>query len=398
MLPFRYSPALRASIGEYACYHGVAKATRRFSRQLGWQVSESTVRSIKNDYVQEVRSKRKAQDEGDITVLPYKKRGRPVLLGEALDCRVQAYLKKTRQVGGAISSRTVIAAARGIIMVYDKTILEEFGGHVRLTRSWAHALLKRMNFVKRAATTSGKKYTADDFARVKKDFLDDVVSTVSMEEIPPSLILNWDQTGIKLVPSSSWTMDQRGTKHVELAGVNDKRQITAVFCGTIVGDFFLPIQLIYQGKTSRCHPNFQFPSSWDITHSPRHWSTEETMLQYIDYIIIPYVDGVRDLIGDHTKPAVVIMDNFKGQTTESVKNLLEDHNIHTCYLPPNTTDLLQPMDISVNKPAKDYVKRQFQEWYSRKVMEQLEGVELGNIEEIDIEPIDLSLAMLRGWS
>ena len=35
--------------------------------------------------------------------------------------------------------------------------------------------------------------------------LNDVV-----EEIPPQLILNWDQTGIHLVPASSWTMDKRG--------------------------------------------------------------------------------------------------------------------------------------------------------------------------------------------
>ena len=48
-------------------------------------------------------------------------------------------------------------------------------------------------------------------------------------EIPPELIMNWDQTGIKLVPSSSWTMEQRGSQKVEMVGVNNKRQITAIF-------------------------------------------------------------------------------------------------------------------------------------------------------------------------
>ena len=45
--------------------------------------------------------------------------------------------------------------------------------------------------------------------------------------IPPELVLNWDQTGIKLVPCSSWTMDQSGVKIVEIVGANNKRQITA---------------------------------------------------------------------------------------------------------------------------------------------------------------------------
>ena len=69
-----------------------------------------------------------------------------------------------------------------------------------------------------------------------------------MEEIPPDLIFNWDQTGISIVPGSNWTMELKGTKRIEIVGVNDKRQITALFCGTITGEFF-PLQLIYQGTS-----------------------------------------------------------------------------------------------------------------------------------------------------
>lgn len=66
-----------------------------------------------------------------------------------------------------------------------------------------------------------------------------------MEEITPGLVLNWDQTGIHLVPVSAWTMhmDKMGSKCVEITGVNDKRQITAVFCGSAAGDF-LHLQLV----------------------------------------------------------------------------------------------------------------------------------------------------------
>ena len=141
-----------------------------------------------------------------------------------------------------------------------------------------------MKFVQRKVTTAQSKHTIADFARLKKQFLQDGVATVQMEDIPPELILNWDQTGIKIVPSSTWTMDQQGVKRVEVGGASDKRLITAVFCGSLVGDF-LPIQVIYQGKTVRCHPHYEFPPGWDITHSPKHWSTETTMIQYIEKII-----------------------------------------------------------------------------------------------------------------
>ena len=51
------------------------------------------------------------------------------------------------------------------------------------------------------------------------------------------------------------------------------------------------------------------------------------MLQYVDKIIVPYVRATRSAFADDT-PALVIMDNFKGQITSSVTDLLESNNIH----------------------------------------------------------------------
>ena len=317
------------------------------------------------------------------------------MLGVQVEEQVQTYLKKIREQGGVVSASIVVAASKGILLSIDQSQLVEFGGHINLSREWAYKLLHRMNFVKRKATTAKSKYTPEDFARRKQAFLDEVVGVVEMEEIPPELILNWDQTGINLVPASGWTMDQLGAKRVEIKGVNDKRQITALFCGTLTGDF-LPVQLIYKGKSARCHPRHQFPSGWHITHSPRHWSTEETMIQYINEIIIPYVKSHRDTLQSPALSALVIMDNFKGQVTVPINSLLEAHNIHVCLIPPNTTDLLQPLDIAVNKPAKDYLKRRFEDWYSSEVTKQLQDV--SDIESVAIQPVNLSMAAVKELS
>ena len=69
-----------------------------------------------------------------------------------------------------------------------------------------------MNFVKRKATTAQSKYKIDSFKRVKESFLAEVTTIVKMEEITPELILNFDQTGVKIVPSSTWTMDMEGSR------------------------------------------------------------------------------------------------------------------------------------------------------------------------------------------
>ena len=95
-----------------------------------------------------------------------------------------------------------------------------------------------------------------------------------------------------------------------------KFYFAATFAGAIDGTF-LPCQLIYHGKTVHCHRKFKFPNGFHITESENHWAITRTMNDYIDKIIIPYVDKVKDYsdlpLGQR---ALVIFDCFRGQITD----------------------------------------------------------------------------------
>ncbi len=97
----------------------------------------------------------------------------------------------------------------------------EFGGHIDLNCSWGYSIFNRMDFVRRKTTTAKSKFFQGKSFSAKINSLSDVVGIVQMEEIPPPLIINWDQTGLKIVPSSQWTMHEKGAKRVEAVGVSD---------------------------------------------------------------------------------------------------------------------------------------------------------------------------------
>jgi len=40
------------------------------------------------------------------------------------------------------------------------------------------------------------------------------------------------------------------------------------------------------------------------------------------------------------------------------------------FIPANCTDHLQPLDLTVNKPAKDFLRGKFEEWYAKQIHEQ----------------------------
>jgi len=292
------------------------------------------------------------------------------MLQEKIDLEVQQYILHHREIGAPVNGTVVRASTRGIL---KRKMAEAQGSKDGpgptmpvLTKDWSRYLLQRMQFVKRKANTKAK-LSVENFAQLKYNYLSDISGIVDMEEIPPYLIINWDHTALKYVPVGSWTMAKEGSKKVPIAGVDDKRQITAVF-GVTMDGIFLPPQLIYQGKSPKCLPEVRFPGDWDITYTVNHWSNEETTIQYIQKIILPFIHkqkAEKNLPAEQR--ALCIFDNFKAQLTNNVLQLLTDSSIDVVFVPANCTDQLQPLDLSVNKPAKDFLKRKFEEWYSEQV-------------------------------
>jgi hypothetical protein len=82
---------------------------------------------------------------------------------------------------------------------------------------------------------------------------------------------------------------------------------------------FLPFQLIYCGKTTRCIPPYNFPSDWDITYSENYWSNESTMISYIDNVVAPFVARVReDLSVQMDQAALAIFDYSTNTSSDTV--------------------------------------------------------------------------------
>ena len=89
-------------------------------------------------------------------------------------------------------------------------------------------------------------------------------------------------------------------------------------------------------------------------------------------------------------PALAIFDCFSGQTTEEIKDLLESNHIFCVFVPAQCTDRLQPLDISVNKAAKDHLREQFWAWYADQDRRQLEdGTEPENVK------VDTKLSVIK---
>lgn len=184
-------------------------------------------------------------------------------------------------------------------------------------------------------------------------------------------------------------MAKEGLKKVPIAGIDGKRQITLVLAADMTGKL-LPLQLVYQGKTKACLLTVDFPADWDVTFSPNHWCNEITMDHYVRNVIVPYVQDTRkNLHLDANHRAVCIFDNFKAQRTDGILQLLEDNNIDSVFVPANCTGELQPMDLSVNKSVKNFMRAQFQDWYAAEVFKSYED------SGTEIKPVKFPMSQMK---
>ena len=219
--------------------HGIAASIRYFEKKYpDLQLKETTIRRLKNLYRSELQNKLRSDGTSDgkgedklgatvkeIPTLPLKKTGRPLMIRVELDKPVQEYIRYFREpgIGAVVNTKVVIATGKGILMSKDANLLSS----ITLTKAWAKYLLNRMGFVKQKATTKAK-VNVEHFEEIRQNFLSEVKNVIAIDEIPPEMVINFDQTGINYIPVSSWTMEVEGAKHVEVAGKDDKRQITVV--------------------------------------------------------------------------------------------------------------------------------------------------------------------------
>lgn len=76
------------------------------------------------------------------------------------------------------------------------------------------------------------------------------------------------------------------------------------------------------------------------------------------------------------------------------KFYLKTKNIEIVYIPPSTTDKLQPMDLSIQKVVKDKMKQRFLRWYASCISKQLDnGVDMETL-----KPVNLRLSILKPLS
>ena len=140
-------------------------------------------------------------------------------------------------------------------------------------------------------------------------------------------------------------------------------QLTCAATVSAAGDILRPF-LVFKGKhNGRIACDFQNPEKTgylvDCSYicQEQAWMDEAVMLQWVKEVLEPWSKNVPDGIVPY-----LLLDSYKCHLMSSVVHAIQDLAIEVDHIPGGCTGLVQPLDLGVNKPLKNWIRRKWEEY------------------------------------
>ena len=161
------------------------------------------------------------------------------------------------------------------------------------------------------------------------------------------LVYNFDETGVQLDMAGKRTYELRGSKEVLIQGTSGSKKRLTFLLGILETGYISPPVVIIQSK----YPvpvalRLKYKDEALIYSTPSGWIDEAILKKWFHkvFMTIPFADNVQKVIVFDRCP-VHLKDGFK--------------DLQYFLIPPGCTGYLQPLDVAINKPFKDYINKHF---------------------------------------
>lgn len=236
--------------------------------------------------------------------------------------------------------------------------IRAFAGRVLMARHNAVPLGKRWmsNFLRRNPVIKTKKQHRIDSIRLNGATTEIIKPWFQRLEVPAIKVIK---------PENRWNMDEAGIMEGQgenglVVGSVEKRFIqkkqpggrtwtSFIECISALGQALKPL-VIYKGKSVQQQwfgLELRDYKDWKFHATDNGWTTDATALEWLLTVFIPQ-SAPRDR-NDHR---LLILDGHGSHETTEFMWECYKHNIHLLFLPPHTSHVLQPLDLSIFSPLK----------------------------------------------
>jgi hypothetical protein len=220
------------------------------------------------------------------------------------------------------------------------------------------------NFVQRHDSLESKYTRKYDYQRAKcedptviRDWFRLVQNTIAKHGILDEDIYNFDETGFQMgvISTAKVITGAEKSKPVSVQPGN-REWVTAIECISSYG-YCVPPVIIFEGKVHQSTwYSDTLPLDWVIGVSENGWTNNELGLKWLELFeqhTAHRTKGIRRLL---------ILDGHGSHGTPEFDLFCQEHSIITLCMPPHSSHLLQPLDVSCFAVLKRSYGRQIEEY------------------------------------
>ncbi|KAG5860749.1 hypothetical protein JTB14_003817 [Gonioctena quinquepunctata] len=167
----------------------------------------------------------------------------------------------------------------------------------------------------------------------------------SLKDVPPSAVVNYDETNFTDDPGRVKVIVRETCKRAEKI-MDFSKAATSVMFACAASGSLLPVYIVYKADHLWSTWTENGPPGARFNRSHAGWFDGNIFEDWFINIILPYFRTLTP------GPKVLIGDNLASHISITVIQKCEENEIRFILLPPNSTHLTQPLDVSVFRPIK----------------------------------------------
>ncbi len=261
------------------------------------------------------------------------------------------YILESRSAG--------LAVATAVVRIKAKEIARQRGiTDFKASPGWCFRFLRRHNISIRRRTHISQKLPSDYDDKLLS-FQKFVIQTRKRLNPPLHLIGNADQTPLTFDIPSNTTLNVKGasTVSVQTTG-HEKSRFTVMLCCMADGTK-LPPYIVFKRKTRP--KGVTFPQGAHVRFQEKGWMDQRLCMDWLNSVWDARPGGQLK-----KEWSVLVLDAFRCHRDKTfLQKLKRDCKTEVAVIPGGMTSMLQPLDVSVNKPMKCMLRAKWADWMAR---------------------------------
>ncbi len=232
--------------------------------------------------------------------------------------------------------------------------------------SWCKRVKKRFRIVSRTITHRVSRNFSSEEEGIKKvanEFVHTTNDDIRRLNLPPCLVLNFDQTSCKKEAHPGRTLTWKNEKQV-LGTVGSKTAITHANCAylgaSMAGDLLEPMYVLVSEPSGEFpasfYKDFKVPPNLVVFPGKTPNMNRNDLYDFLKSAFWPSVGAMMDRADQ--KEILVMLDSWTCNKNPKPfdDTCPEGVTCHRAIIPPRTTGLVQPLDVGFFRPYKQFIK------------------------------------------